>query len=554
MSTTQDDPTALYVVYRDNSYNSTLEKSTDNGNTWSTLVDHKYVWVDTYIPHILAISPSNSNNIFTGGGRLYKYDDINKRFIEKGTNLTIHDDIRDIFIKTVSGVETIYIGDDSGVAYSQDNGSTWQKIHDDLQGGLLFGVSISEITNDKIIAGFGDCGTNLLDGAQWKHMCIGGDGGTCLIDYQNNLKMFAMSNGAYKKTLDGGQNWSGTTEEGGEYATPIIQNLASGRVYIAWRVDWPCKVKYTDDFGTNWDDYPYTTFGGERITAMAISQSDTNYFYLATVYYLGTPSGWYITSKLRRTINSGNSEFQEIYSNLGEVIHEGRILDIEIHPLDPNIVWICFGGMMSGNKVFHTINGGSTWQNVTYDLENFPVMDIEYDHDNHRVYIATDIGPYYMDYGGNSWNRMGDLPITIVTELKLNHNTGNLYASTWGRGLWKTTISGHCFDGTNEIITSNTTWSGEIELCKNLIIQSGTLTIQGNCIMPFKANITVKTGASLNINGGTIQNADIIVESGGNLIIQNNGKLIINNDDELQVNTGGILDYSYGDVEIVSGY
>ena len=146
------------------------------------------------------------------------------------------------------------------------------------------------------------------------------------------------------------------------------------------------------------------------------------------------------------------------------------------------------------------------------------------------------------------WTRMGNIPHAIVTGIELNHRSGKLYASTWGRGIWVTDIEGHCFDGSTQIITTSTTWTTDKELCENLTIQSSNLQIQCELIMPFEATITVQNGATLTIDGGSIQNANIVVESGGFLEILNDGFIKLNNSDELDIETGAEFDMDFGNV------
>lgn len=101
-----------------------------------------------------------------------------------------------------------------------------------------------------------------------------------------------------------------------------------------------------------------------------------------------------------------------------------------------------------------------------------------------------------------------------------------------------------------QYITNSQTWSDYRSLCGHLTIQSGgELTITGNTIMPYSANVTVNSGSELIIDGGKLVNSDITINNGGKLTIKNNGKVVINND-EVTINTGGLFDLLYGEIQV----
>ncbi|RLD89885.1 MAG: hypothetical protein DRJ29_16205, partial [Bacteroidetes bacterium] len=134
--------------------------------------------------------------------------------------------------------------------------------------------------------------------------------------------------------------------------------------------------------------------------------------------------------------------------------------------------------------------------------------------------------------------------------LALSETTGKLFAATWGRGLWETEIPGHCFNGSNKNIWVNTTYTENKELCQNLVLYAGTLTVEATLTMPFDATITVRSGTTLTVDGGTILNADIIVESGGTLILDNGGIIELIEDDDLNANSGAQVQIDQGEVRL----
>ena len=61
--------------------------------------------------------------------------------------------------------------------------------------------------------------------------------------------------------------------------------------------------------------------------------------------------------------------------------------------------------------------------------------------------------------------------------------------------------------------------------------------------------IYVLEGGTLEVDGGTIQNADVLVKSGGTLNIKNNGSIHLNRYGKLNAEKGAIVNALYGEVQ-----
>ncbi len=102
------------------------------------------------------------------------------------------------------------------------------------------------------------------------------------------------------------------------------------------------------------------------------------------------------------------------------------------------------------------------------------------------------------------------------------------------------------------IITSNTTWDTNKNLCGDIIITSGTLTIASTCIVTMSDNtrVLVKSGGELIIDAGNMINVNIKALNGSNIILENNGYIKISDHGEFTINTGATFDYQYGTLDI----
>ena len=94
------------------------------------------------------------------------------------------------------------------------------------------------------------------------------------------------------------------------------------------------------------------------------------------------------------------------------------------------------------------------------------------------------------------------------------------------------------------------TFGDNYHLTKNEIIDNNaTITITGNIIMSRLANITIKSGSTLIINGGCIRNANIHAEPGSHIIINNGGQVITHKKDDFNIPVGVNLIINDGAIE-----
>lgn len=101
------------------------------------------------------------------------------------------------------------------------------------------------------------------------------------------------------------------------------------------------------------------------------------------------------------------------------------------------------------------------------------------------------------------------------------------------------------------LINSDETWDGESP-CGNVILQSGRLVIPTGKTMTLNntSAVIVRSGAILEVDGGSILNARVKVLDGGKIIIKNNGLIKLRNKGDFDMEKGALMDLSHGKIDI----
>jgi PKD repeat protein len=139
---------------------------------------------------------------------------------------------------------------------------------------------------------------------------------------------------------------------------------------------------------------------------------------------------------LYKTINGGTS-----WTNVTGTLPTGsaQLTWVSVKDINPNSVWVTFSGYSAGNKVFYSSNGGASWTNYSTGLPNLPTNCVTYwNGSNNGVYVGCDVGIYYRDSTMGSWMSYNTgLPNVSVRDLEIFYPLGKIRAATYGRGVWE---------------------------------------------------------------------------------------------------------------------
>jgi hypothetical protein len=125
------------------------------------------------------------------------------------------------------------------------------------------------------------------------------------------------------------------------------------------------------------------------------------------------------------------------------------------------------------------------------------------------LFAGTDVGVFYRDDEMNQWECFSNvLPPAVITDLDYKSCAGILYASTYGRAIYKTDVP-FATSFTTDTLTyqANILWDQPHQLNNNLFIPGGTtLTVNSDVYMDKDTKIIVDRGARLIVEDCSISN------------------------------------------------
>uniref|UniRef100_UPI000E91D376 glycosyl hydrolase n=1 Tax=uncultured Flavobacterium sp. TaxID=165435 RepID=UPI000E91D376 len=421
---TPANPEYVYVLSaRTNWSHQGLYKSTNSGlnfNITQNTVDifeANQAWFDL----ALAVSDTNPEEVYTGvlnvwkssdGGNIFsKISNWSNPFEPTYTHADIH------FLRFYDGV--LYCGSDGGVYVSSDNAASFTDLTSTAQIGQFYRISVSKQSSSKIAGGLQDNGGYALSDNQWKNF-YGADGMETAIDPNNSNKYygFIQNGGGLYYTNNAGVSLSGAVGspegESGNWITPLVFNSA-GELFAGYS----SLYKLVNG---SWQNISINSFFNGNIELVVVDPSNDD------IMYIGDGQNLYKSS------NRGVT-FDFLFSFSSEITS----IDVNVH--DNNIIYISTAG--TNGLVRKSTNGGISFTSISQGLPAIGknVVRHQSNHPLNPIYVGTSLGVYYRDDSLNSWIPYDtNLPNVTVTDLEINVLDGKIVASTYGRGVWQSTI------------------------------------------------------------------------------------------------------------------
>ena len=503
--------------------NQMFYESNDRGASWKRLPISNLSRVDNNKIDILQ-SP-HSGSVYFGGVQPWIWNGENRYPYRQG-----HDDVRDYFIlgyNEQTKEESVLLANDGGVSLVTHNTETKSCTWKDVCGesfpiSQLWGIGVAQSTEENYVIGVMHCNSFHFDGKEWEKIG-GGDGGGCLIDPLNKENYFASGNPRL-------------TKYGGERPKKAYQNNK-------WFLGSPVKLHPANanliymgrnkDRGDDCNDKSFAHLiiyndEDESVQKKAITNCDFTYAHAIglslsnpKLVYVGADSEKGATpGKVLKSEDNGESwvdlSASEVrtengdYMSLSQLLAWKSVKDILINPFDEKEIYLCISNHYAEKniriheklRVIKSTDGGRSWIDFSKGLPSVSANCFLYQHHSpDRIFLGTELGIYYTEDGWDNWQCYNNgLPNVSVTEMEINYCRNELYAGTYGRGLWRTSLDLPEWRKGLEI-KGNQVWTADRVIWDDIIIKKGaTLRISGECKIAPKVRIYLEKNASINFD------------------------------------------------------
>lgn len=385
----------------------------------------------------IAVDPTDENVIYAGGINCWKSTNAAQSWTMVSNQTgdcgaaAVHADLHVLEWNPLNGY--LYVGNDGGIWYTDDDGSTWNRITSGLAIGQQYKLGQSKLTQNHVTTGYQDNGISLYHTNIWIQSDMYADGMEAEMDNTDTTlsygcmqygRMYRMVNDK-AESLIAGQGIGGITESG-QWVTPFCQHETDNEVMFAgYQNLW--KTTNLQSSSPSWTKISNNVGNG---AVAIVEHSPANH----NLFYYGTAGNSLVRSE---NIMESNIEFVDLQGLLPGV---GSLNDIEAHPWDENIVYVT-----RGTGIYKSENKGESWEDISGNLPDMNLNDVAfYDRNNvEGLYVATNIGVFFKDEYMTDWIMFSEnLPAAIlVTEVEIyydeiDRSEDRIRASTYGRGLW----------------------------------------------------------------------------------------------------------------------
>ncbi|MEM7087709.1 MAG: hypothetical protein AAF489_16125 [Bacteroidota bacterium] len=428
-------------------------KSTNGGTSWSKINDQNIAQFQGWYSHDIAVNPADPTEIIYCGIDTYKSTDSGAVFAKEsnwtlwafgeisvdepeGTDDYVHGDIHAVYYHPLV-VDKVFYATDGGVFSSDDGGETFVTHNGGLQTGQFHpNVGSSTTNKNLIIAGAQDNATYIYRGTPSWFRVIGGDGMSAAINPEDDQIIFGSSqNLGIQRSTNGGTTFSNS-------APVLVANDATAFLAPYEIAPSNANIMYaggtylyrSDDQGTpgSWSTTANQPVDGTNVlTKIAISPTNPDLLFVSAnpVPFSGsteTPKVWKSTD--------GGQNFT-VMNGLPERVCK----DIDIDPTNNNVVYAVFSGFGT-DHIYKTVDGGATWASIDNGLPDLPTNAVLVDPLNpDDIYVGNDVGVYYSEDAGNSWDPFSEALPEATIIMDLNHSPADrkIRIATHGHGVWE---------------------------------------------------------------------------------------------------------------------
>jgi photosystem II stability/assembly factor-like uncharacterized protein len=430
-----------------------------NAGTPNWFANCRYDYAQGGYDNVVAVDPTDPNRIWVGGVDLFRSANAGKTFQiasdwaapETSTAFVHADQHLIVFDPGYDGTtnRTVYFGNDGGIFSTTDDradlsGSSCGSIQGATYGSLRTGFGVAQFVGGAvaddgsvILGGTQDNGTvQTTTGSPDDWVAVqGGDGGFAAVDEQRDVRY--VTNPRYTDPTFGTTYiMMSRSDQGGPFDLkpaadidavfypPLVRDPDDGR--LLWTGGQ--SVLRTLDAGDNWESV--TDYYDSKVTAIGVAADD------GSEVWVGFRDGTLI-----RSGNALAATPKWVSADPSGGLPFGQVSAVAIDPTNHRTAFVTISEF-DGHQVWRTADAGATWTAVDADLPEVPANAVAINPRNPAmVYVGTDTGVFESLNGGETWRVANqNLATTIVSQLVFRKGTSELYAFTFGRGLYRVDV------------------------------------------------------------------------------------------------------------------
>ncbi len=431
----QASPNVVYASAADSTTGAgALWRTTDFGDSWVKLSDQNALQIfgqQGWYSHFVVVHPIDSSKIIHAAVSVGRSNDGGKTFsFSNGWYSDNHS-----FARHPVDPDIVYVVNDDGIYRTTDFGQSFTSAGFGMQTGQLYN-GFSSSAQDSLFAATQS--QDHIPGYLYHGSPVWGRGvsdevGWTAIDQTNDQIVYADNR--YGSSVC---RWTGRASGpaacsnfggGAAWNSPMVLSPSNPAVLYLANV----RVYRTTNSGANWS----VTNGGAVLDgnpALSMALAPTN----PDTVFVGTAP---ISARAHvfRTVNGGTS-----WTDVTGALPDRYPLDLAVDPNSSQVVYATFGGFGSGH-VFKSTNAGAGWSDITGTLPDMPTGAVAIDpkHSNY-VYAGNDMGVYVSADGGATWAGFSEgLPDAVIAaDLVVSPSNRALRIATHGNGVYERRLAG----------------------------------------------------------------------------------------------------------------
>jgi hypothetical protein len=159
--------------------------------------------------------------------------------------------------------------------------------------------------------------------------------------------------------------------------------------------------------------------------------------------WVGTRRG-----RLFVSLNANAAAASVVFNRIDTARQPTRFVSgISVDPQRPTRAFVSFSGYNAYTPTtpghvfevhYHLESGTASWDDLSANLGDQPILGVAYDPQSGRLYAATDYGVVVRSGEEDTWHVAGSgLPAVAVYQLVIDSSSRSLYAVTHGRGIYR---------------------------------------------------------------------------------------------------------------------